>query len=66
MRLKRLEIKAEYEDTSMHVFHTPYPNYIDDPNTIVCINGEEYAGRVSFAQEGRTFTIKIEEAEDVN
>ena len=47
MRLKRLEIKAEYDDSSMSFFHTDEEDNIDPP-TIISIDGQEYEGIVTF------------------
>ena len=59
MKLKRLEISAEFEDSTINVFHTPYEIFIDDPPTIIVIDGREYLGRVTFKQKGETFEIII-------
>lgn len=66
MRIKRLELKVEYEEHSMHVFHSPLPNFIQDPPTIIVIDGKEYAGYVSFKQEGDAFEIKITPATEAD
>lgn len=58
MRINRLEINVEYETHSFHVFHTDAePN--TDPPTIICIDGHEYEGHVSFRQCGDSYEIII-------
>lgn len=58
MRIKRLEIKMEYDHHSMDVFHTDREPNIDPP-TIVNIDGYEYEGYVSLRTIGQTYEIII-------
>ena len=58
MRLKRLELKVEYDEHQMDVFHTDMqPN--PDPPTIVVIDGKEYEGTVVFIQRDNGYDIMI-------
>ena len=63
MRLKRLEIKAEYDDSSMSFFHTDEEDNIDPP-TIIFINGQEYEGIVTFEHVDDVFEIIITPIKD--
>ena len=58
MRIKRLELKVEYDTHSVGVFHTDLkPN--PDPPTIIVIDGKEYEGHLMFEDDNDTFIIKI-------
>ena len=65
MRIKRLEIKVEYEAHSMHVFHTDEVVPNGDPPTIIVVNGKEINGTVSFEQIGDNYNITIAKSERV-
>ena len=51
MRLKRLEIQAEFETGSMHLFHTVYPVYIDEPATVMNMDGAEFPAKVEYTMD---------------
>lgn len=59
MRIKRLELKIEFDQTSMHVFHSGYDTY-EEPPTIVSINGNEYEGKVSLIMSDDIYELRIE------
>lgn len=59
MRIKRLQLDVEFEADSLHVFHTDYPVYIDDPPTIIEMNGHQFEGDVEYRQSSDTYEIKI-------
>lgn len=60
MRIKRLDLRMEYEVHSMHVFHTENVIYNNDPPTVVNIDGREFEASVSLEMEGDKLKLTIE------
>jgi len=63
MRIKRLQLDVEFECSSLHVFHTAYPDFSGDPPTLVSINGHEFEGTVEYHESDSEYIVKIKKLE---
>jgi hypothetical protein len=58
MRILKMEIKVEYDISDVYVYHSDFDT-MEEPPTIIEIDGKQYEGDVSFKKNGDNYEIII-------
>ena len=56
--IRRLELNIEFDESSLHVFHTNRENGYD-PGTIININGKEFEGTIDYKEDENLYILKV-------